>query len=155
MPQKTWAVGEEVLAADFNTYLQKQVVPQFPNVAARDAWAGPPKGALCVTTDTNALWIYSGAAWQSLPRSVAGVHANTVPNGSPGLSGQPVNFGATFTAAPILVGGIMAVSNVDLVLNWQTVTTTGFTYRVYTNALGNVPGNIPISVYWLAIGTLA
>lgn len=63
MPHKIWAVGEEVQAADFNTYLQNQTVPQFPNVAARDTWAAPPKGAVCVTTDTNAVWLYTGATW--------------------------------------------------------------------------------------------
>jgi hypothetical protein len=61
--QKTWAVGEEVLAADFNNLVQTQVVAQFPNVAARDAWAGPPNGALCVTTDTNTVWQRSGGVW--------------------------------------------------------------------------------------------
>ena len=64
MPQKTWAVGEEVLAADFNAYVQDQVVPQFPTSAARDAeWAAPPNGALCVTTDSNTLWQRVAGAW--------------------------------------------------------------------------------------------
>jgi len=64
MPQKTWVVGEEVLAADFNSYVQDQVVPAFPNVAARDAqWTAPPDGALAVTTDTNQLWQRIGGAW--------------------------------------------------------------------------------------------
>ena len=65
MPQKSWAVGEEVLAADFNTYMQNQVVPQFTNVAQRDSqWSAPPTGAMCVTVDTNALWYRtSGGAW--------------------------------------------------------------------------------------------
>lgn len=63
MPQKTWAVGEEVLAADFNSFLQQQVVATFPNTVTRDLWAAPPIGALCVTTDTLTFWIYSGSAW--------------------------------------------------------------------------------------------
>lgn len=63
MPQKTWAVGEEVLAADFNSFLQQQVVATFPNTVTRDLWAAPPIGALCVTTDTLTFWIYSGTAW--------------------------------------------------------------------------------------------
>ena len=64
MPQKTWAVGEEVLAADFNTYVQNQVVPQFPTTAARDAaWVAPPDGAVCVTTDKGAVWRRKAGAW--------------------------------------------------------------------------------------------
>lgn len=64
MPQKLWAVGEEVLAADFNPYVQNQVVPQFTSTAQRDAqWTTPPKGAMCVTQDTLTLWTYNGSAW--------------------------------------------------------------------------------------------
>ena len=64
MTQKSWAVGEEVLAADFNTYVQTQVVPQFTGTTQRDAqWAAPPNGALCVTTDTNTLWQRIAGVW--------------------------------------------------------------------------------------------
>lgn len=64
MPQKLWAVSEEVLAADFNPYLQNQVVPQFTNVAQRDAqWPAPPNGAVCVTVDTGRLWQRIGGVW--------------------------------------------------------------------------------------------
>lgn len=66
MPQKTWVVGEEVLAADFNTYVQNQVVARFPTVAARDAaWpaATAAAGAVSVTTDTGTIWQVVGPAW--------------------------------------------------------------------------------------------
>jgi hypothetical protein len=64
MPQKSWAVGEEVLAVDFNTYAQNQVVPQFTTTAQRDTqWPTPPNSAFCVTQDTGTLWQRSGTAW--------------------------------------------------------------------------------------------
>jgi hypothetical protein len=66
MPQKTWVVGEEVLAADFNSYIQQQVVPQFPNTATRDGWTAPPNGALCVTVDTYTVWLRQAGAWKAL-----------------------------------------------------------------------------------------
>jgi hypothetical protein len=66
MPTKTWVVGEEVLAADFNAYLQQQVVSTFPNVAGRDAWATAPDGAICVTTDTNTVWLRGVSDWKAL-----------------------------------------------------------------------------------------
>jgi hypothetical protein len=74
MPQKTWVVGEEVLAADFNTYVQNQVVPAFPNVATRDSqWTAPPNGALSVTTDTYTTWLRQAGAWVAFrPGSVLG-----------------------------------------------------------------------------------
>ena len=70
MPQKTWAIGEEVLAVDFNNYVQTQVVARFATVAARDAaWpaATAGAGAVCVTTDTGTLWTVVGALW--VPRA--------------------------------------------------------------------------------------
>lgn len=71
MPQKSWAVGEEVLAADFNTYLQNQVVPAFTTTTQRDAqWTAPPNGALCVTTDTNTLWQRIASSWSTPNRTL-------------------------------------------------------------------------------------
>ena len=73
MPQKLWAVGEEVLSADFNPYVQNQVVPQFTNAAQRDAqWTTPPKGAMCVTQDTLSLWIFDSATWRRAGAGAAG-----------------------------------------------------------------------------------
>jgi hypothetical protein len=67
MPQKLWAVGEEVLAADFNNYVQQQVVAVFPNAAARTAqWAAPREGAVSYLEDADGvLWIYYAGAWKA------------------------------------------------------------------------------------------
>jgi hypothetical protein len=62
MPYKTWAVGEEVLAADFQTYLQKQVIATFANAAARDAAiTAPVAGQAVYLTGTGQFQIYAGA----------------------------------------------------------------------------------------------
>lgn len=72
MPTKTWAVGEEALAADMNTYVQQQVVPTFPNAAARDtAMPAPLEGQLSVLLDSVALSIRRGGAWTSVPPAYA------------------------------------------------------------------------------------
>lgn len=64
MPQKTWVIGEEVLAADFNAFLQQQVVPQFATPAERDSqWTAPPNGAMAVTVDTYSVWQRRAGAW--------------------------------------------------------------------------------------------
>ena len=80
MPQKSWAVGEEVLATDFNTYLQNQCVPQFTGTTQRDSqWAAPPNGAVCVTTDTNTMWLRAAGVWitaAAQPVAYAQVTAN-------------------------------------------------------------------------------
>lgn len=60
MPTKTWVVGEEVLAADFNAMVQKQVVATFANAAARDAaLPAPTPGMVCYLNDTGKLYLYS------------------------------------------------------------------------------------------------
>jgi hypothetical protein len=81
MPHKVWQVGEEVLAADFNTYVQNQAVIQFPNVAARDTWASPPDGAVCVTLDNGVVWQRNAGVWKtanaaSSPRILTLVRTN-------------------------------------------------------------------------------
>lgn len=82
MPQKSWAVGEEVLAADFNTYLQNQCVPAFTNTAQRDSqWPSPPNGAVCVTVDTGTYWQRAAGAWMR-PFGVWGYAEATTTQGS-------------------------------------------------------------------------
>ena len=63
MPSKIWAVGEEVLAADFNDYVQEQVVATFPNAAARTAAiAAPLPGMLTYLADVGRLEQYTDKA---------------------------------------------------------------------------------------------
>jgi hypothetical protein len=67
MPTKIWAVGEEVLANDFNTMVQQQIVATFPNAAARTAAvAAPLPGMLTFLADTGVYESWSGAAWLPL-----------------------------------------------------------------------------------------
>lgn len=64
MPTKTWAVGEEVLAADFNTMLQGQVIATFPNAAARTAaLAAPAEGMVTYLADAKSYQRWTGSAW--------------------------------------------------------------------------------------------
>lgn len=68
MPSKIWVVGEEVLAPDFNTYVQQQVVAQFPTTAARGAGITTPVAGQPSYIDSNdaneGLEIWNGAAWR-------------------------------------------------------------------------------------------
>lgn len=71
MPHKVWAVGEEVLAADFNTYIQEQVTPTFPTLSQLQTdWPAAPLGARAITTDSMRVYTHraAGAAgWQLRP----------------------------------------------------------------------------------------
>jgi hypothetical protein len=87
MPQKTWAIGEEVLATDFNTYVQNQVVPRFATVAARDAaWpaATAGNGAVCTTQDTGTFWVVVANAWVASPPGAGVVQYTNYPS-NPGV----------------------------------------------------------------------
>lgn len=65
MPTKTWAQGEDVLAADFNTHVQKQVIATFATSTARDAAiTTPSEGMACFLTGTGEFQIYRGALWR-------------------------------------------------------------------------------------------
>lgn len=64
IPTKTWVVGEEVLAADFNLYVQKQVIATFANAVARDAaLPTPTEGMACYLLDTHTLQIRRATYW--------------------------------------------------------------------------------------------
>jgi hypothetical protein len=65
MPHKTWAAGEDVLAADFNPNVANQIVAQYANAGARAAaWAAPPVGAVSALDDTlGQLWVWTGTQW--------------------------------------------------------------------------------------------
>lgn len=73
MPTKVWAVGEEVLAADFNTYVQKQVVAVFANAAARDAaLPAPTIGMIVYVVDITEVQLATTAlptGWKAIARA--------------------------------------------------------------------------------------
>jgi hypothetical protein len=65
MPYKVWAVGEEVLAADFNDYMQEQVIAVFPTTAARDAAIlAPNEGQQCYVAASKSMHVWDGTAWK-------------------------------------------------------------------------------------------
>lgn len=122
MPTKTWVVGEEVLAADFNTYVQTQVVARFATVAARDAaWpaatAGP--GAVSVTTDTGTIWQVVGSAWVSIGPRGRMAYTDVRSNVGPFTATTQI-LTVTFTADPAryyrttIVGGLISTVTGDV-----------------------------------------
>jgi hypothetical protein len=102
MPTKTWAVGEEVLAADFNAMVQRQIVATFPNAAARTAEiTTPTAGMVSYLADTKALQVYDGAAWQTvrgLGSTGLAYSERTVPTGAVGsVAAEIVDLRIPFT----------------------------------------------------------
>jgi hypothetical protein len=68
MPFKVWSIGEEVLAADFNNYVQSQVVSRFASAAARTAAITAPTLNQLTMRDDRPGFIdrWSGTAWADL-----------------------------------------------------------------------------------------
>jgi hypothetical protein len=60
MPNKTWAVGDELLATDINSYIQKQSVQVFSNAALRNtAIPVPTVGMIVFLADTGAIEVFT------------------------------------------------------------------------------------------------
>jgi hypothetical protein len=78
---KTWAVGEEVLAADLNSYLQSQAVARFPNAGTRTAQLPAPTLGQLTELDTapGVIWYWTGSAWAIQPTAWESTY-NTVTN---------------------------------------------------------------------------
>ena len=64
MPYTTPVSGNNLTTSLWNSNVRDQVVSQFASVAARNAAiTSPIEGMMCVTTDTDNLWIYTGSQW--------------------------------------------------------------------------------------------
>jgi hypothetical protein len=64
MAFKTFTAGTLATASDINTYLMKQSVSTFANVAARNAAiTSPTEGQLAYTSDTDIFSYWDGSAW--------------------------------------------------------------------------------------------
>lgn len=115
MPFKVWVPGEEVLAADFNTYMQQQVVAVFATAAARDAAiTAPINGQTCYLQDAGALFWWNGTAWVSLPRGHLGT--TTIGSRDAGPGANVVHASVAFT-----LGSARRV-RADAVVGWSAIT---------------------------------
>lgn len=87
MPYKTWAVGEELLAADMNAYIQQQVVATFATAAARDAAIPTPvTGQTCYLADALGHFVYDGTAWRAMPKGRLGFLPGIARDATQGLT---------------------------------------------------------------------
>lgn len=121
---KLFVSGDVLTAAQVNTYLMDQTIMTFASTSARDAafGAGKPtlaEGMFAYTTDTNTLWLYTGATdgWVNLLGSSIGQQAlsnrNVVINGAMQVAQR-----GTSTAS-ITTGGYYTVDRFQSVVNTQ------------------------------------
>ena len=70
---KIWATGNVVTAADFNTYVQEQIVGVFADSSARStAISSPSEGMISYLSDTDKLYQYDGSSWSEVAPTVSG-----------------------------------------------------------------------------------
>lgn len=157
MPTKTWAVGEEVLAADFNTYVQKQVVSTFADAAARAAaLTTPTTGQLTMLANPNGrLDFWNGAGWiEVVPKIQRGLTTITTNSGG----GATTTFPITFGAGPVYAigqdyasaaGGIIIVGVLS-----SGITTSAVSWVCRRTDLANTPpaASIVVNIGWIAMG---
>lgn len=121
---KEWQIGEVVEAADFQSYVQDQVIQVYTNSAARGSALGTAvsAGMLSYLTSSSAIEVYNGTAWASIsnPGDITAVTAGT------GLSGGGTTGDITL--------------NVDLATVFASPNITG----TATIAAGSVTGNLVV-----------
>ena len=64
---KQWTTGAVLTSTDMNTYVGDQVVMSFADSSARSsAVSSPSEGMVSYLLDTNAIEVYTGAAWAGI-----------------------------------------------------------------------------------------
>ena len=125
---KSWGIGEVVEAADFQNYVQDQVVQVYATSAARGSALGTAvsAGMMSYLVDTGALQVY-GTAWTDVsnPGDITAVTAGT------GLSGGGTSGAVTLNVNYAAVGSAVLAS--------PNITGTA------TIAAGSVTGNLVVS----------
>jgi RNA polymerase subunit RPABC4/transcription elongation factor Spt4 len=94
---KTWSTGDTVTAANFQGYLQDQVIAVFATTSARDtAISSPSDGQFAyVTAGTGALYVYDNSAWTEI--DLAGDISSIVTASNSSLAGGTTSGAATLT----------------------------------------------------------
>lgn len=110
---KEWQLLERVTSAEFQSYLQDQVVQVYASSAARSSALGTAvsEGMISYLADTNAIQFYDGAAWANVsnPGDITGVTAGTglTGGGDSGAVTLNVNYaavGSAVLANPVITG---------------------------------------------------
>jgi hypothetical protein len=116
-----WGIGEVVEAADFQSYIQDQVVQVYSNAAARTAALGTfvAPGMMSYLEDTSTLQVY-GTAWANVssPGDIESVTAGTALTGGGDSGAVTLNVnlaavGSAVLASPNMTGtAVMAAGTV-------------------------------------------
>lgn len=98
-------VAGTLIQSAWGNEIRDRTVQQFATTAERDTWAGPPAGAVCITTDTMTLWRYTGTTWVALDTQP---HCRIWRNAVQSIPNTTVT-AVSFTAARTDVGPMWAI----------------------------------------------
>ena len=94
---KTWSTGDTVSAANFQGYLQDQVISVWATTSARDTGISSPSDGMFayVTDGTGTLYVYDNSAWTAI--DLAGDISSIVTAAASGLQGGATSGAVTLT----------------------------------------------------------
>ena len=94
---KTWSTGDTVTAANFQGYLQDQVISVWATTSARNTGISSPSDGMFayVTDGTGTLYVYDNSAWTAI--DLAGDISSIVTAAASGLSGGATSGAVTLT----------------------------------------------------------
>jgi hypothetical protein len=172
---KDWQIGEVVEAGEFQSYVQNQVVQQYPDSAARgSAVATPVPGMVSYLDSTKAVEVYNGTSWNQISGSTS---PNYIINGAfdinqrgftttttsgafghdrfffTGIDGTTTYSAQTFTPGAAPVAGYEYTNFARLVTTGQTLTSAQSRLRQRVEDVRTLAGQTATLSFWAKAGS--